>query len=98
MHDLAFLIKILNRINKSCICKPSSVPKNIQDRDLLISCFLENFIEMLIYSYCKDYSFKFCKVFPGDSSHYIEYIQLSCSKCNVISSFSEKLCNIAIQY
>ncbi|KAF3759865.1 hypothetical protein M406DRAFT_270221 [Cryphonectria parasitica EP155] len=95
MHNLVFLIKILNRINKFYICKSSSVPKSIQDRDLLVSCLLENFVEMLICSYCKDYSFGFCKISPGNSSCYIECIQLSCSKCNVISSSSEKLCNIA---
>ncbi|KAF3770614.1 hypothetical protein M406DRAFT_247915 [Cryphonectria parasitica EP155] len=74
MHDLAFLIEILNRINKFCICKSSSVPKSIQDRDFLISCFLENFIKMLIYSYCKNCDFRFCKIFSGDSSRYIECI------------------------
>ncbi|KAF3768276.1 hypothetical protein M406DRAFT_249884 [Cryphonectria parasitica EP155] len=98
MHDLAFLIEILNRINKSRICKPSSVPKSIQDRDLLVSRLLENFIEMPVCSYCEDCSFEFCKVFPGDSSRCIECIRLGCSKCNVISSSPEKLRNIAIQH
>ncbi|KAF3765909.1 hypothetical protein M406DRAFT_255893, partial [Cryphonectria parasitica EP155] len=65
-------------------------------RDLLIFCFLENFIKMFIYSYCKDYDFGFCKIFPEDSSHCIECIRLSCSKCNIISFSLEELCNIAI--
>ncbi|KAF3761319.1 hypothetical protein M406DRAFT_265354 [Cryphonectria parasitica EP155] len=74
MHNLAFLIKILNRINKSYICKSFSVPKSIQDRDLLVFRFLENFIKMLVCSYCKDCDFGFCKVFSGDSSYCIECI------------------------
>ncbi|KAF3768316.1 hypothetical protein M406DRAFT_251006, partial [Cryphonectria parasitica EP155] len=67
-------------------------------RDFLVSHLLENFIEMPIYSYCKNCNFGFCKVFPGDSSRCIEYIQLSCSKCNIISFSPEELCNIAIQH
>ncbi|KAF3761322.1 hypothetical protein M406DRAFT_266028, partial [Cryphonectria parasitica EP155] len=55
----------------------------------------ENFIEMPICSYCKDCDFGFCKISSGDSSRYIECIRLSCSKCNILGSFSEKLCNIA---
>ncbi|KAF3761225.1 hypothetical protein M406DRAFT_265771 [Cryphonectria parasitica EP155] len=95
MHDLAFLIKISNRINKSCIRKPSSIPKSIQDRNLLVSCLLENFIKILVCFYCKDCDFGSCKVSSGDSSRCIECIRLSCSKCNIISSSSEKLYNIA---
>ncbi|KAF3763721.1 hypothetical protein M406DRAFT_262269 [Cryphonectria parasitica EP155] len=89
---------MLNRINKSHICKSSSIPKSTQDQDLLISRLLENFIEMLVYSYCKDYSFKSCKVSPEDSSRYIECIQLGCFKCDIMSSSPEKLCNIATQH
>ncbi|KAF3768387.1 hypothetical protein M406DRAFT_250356 [Cryphonectria parasitica EP155] len=65
---------MLNRINKSRICKSSFIPKSTQDRDLLISYLLENFIEMLIYSYCKRHSFRSCKVFPEDSSRCIECV------------------------
>ncbi|KAF3763715.1 hypothetical protein M406DRAFT_262975, partial [Cryphonectria parasitica EP155] len=82
----------------SCICKPFSIPKSIQDRNLLISRFLKNFIEMLIYSYCKKRSFEFCKISSRNSSCCIKCIHLNCFKCNIMNSFSEKLCNIAIQY
>ncbi|KAF3762859.1 hypothetical protein M406DRAFT_264548, partial [Cryphonectria parasitica EP155] len=77
------------------ICKPSSIPKSIQDCNLLVSCFLENFIEIFVYSYCKNYNLEFCKVFSEGSSRYIECIQLGCFKCDVMSSSPEKLCNIA---
>ncbi|KAF3768311.1 hypothetical protein M406DRAFT_251152 [Cryphonectria parasitica EP155] len=87
---------MLNRINKSCIRKSSSVPKSIQDQNFLVSRFLENFIKMLICSYCEERDFGFCKVFSGDSSCCIECIQLGCSKYDVISSSFEELCNIAI--
>ncbi|KAF3763494.1 hypothetical protein M406DRAFT_260878, partial [Cryphonectria parasitica EP155] len=63
---------------------------------LLVSCFLENFIEMLICSYCKNCNFGFCKISFENSSHCIECIRLNYSKCNIISSSFEKLCNIII--
>ncbi|KAF3768308.1 hypothetical protein M406DRAFT_250937 [Cryphonectria parasitica EP155] len=89
---------MLSRVNKSRICKPFSVPKSTYNRNLLVSRLLENFVEMLICSYCKERGFEFCKVFSGDSSRCIKYIRLDCSKYDVIDSSSEKLCNIAIQH
>ncbi|KAF3768315.1 hypothetical protein M406DRAFT_249263 [Cryphonectria parasitica EP155] len=87
---------MLSRISRFRICKSSSVPKSTQDRDLLIFRLLENFIEMPVCSYCEERSFRFCKMSSGDSSRCIECIRLGCSKCDVISSSSEELCNIAI--
>ncbi|KAF3759864.1 hypothetical protein M406DRAFT_270247 [Cryphonectria parasitica EP155] len=53
---------------------------------------------MPIYSYYKKYSFEFCKIFSGNFFYCIKCIRLNYSKCNIISSFSKKLCNIAIQH
>ncbi|KAF3768269.1 hypothetical protein M406DRAFT_250515, partial [Cryphonectria parasitica EP155] len=64
----------------------------------LISRLLKNFVKIPVCSYCEKHSFGSCKISSGDSSCCIECIRLDCSKCNVMSSSSEKLCNIAFQY
>ncbi|KAF3768336.1 hypothetical protein M406DRAFT_242750, partial [Cryphonectria parasitica EP155] len=82
----------------SRVRKPSSVPKSTQDRNLLVSRLLENFVEMPVCSYCEGRGFGSCKVSPGDSSRCIECVRLGRSKCDVMGPSPEELRNIATQH
>ncbi|KAF3766620.1 hypothetical protein M406DRAFT_256727 [Cryphonectria parasitica EP155] len=93
MHDLAFLIEISNRINKS-----RSHAEKTRQKDSLLSLVLQNAIIMPSCSFYKSHSIQSCQVSIKDSSRCAECIRLGRSRCDIQGLSAAEIRWIGIQY